>query len=495
MVLGGVLLSGLIAVGVYLGAVALATKNAMDIMYQPAVLPTFFASVAGTPTPPPPTARPGEPTATPAPTQAPAVAPAPTQAPEILPEWRGTERINVLLMGVDQENPTGTIRSDTMILVSIDPVGKRVGMISMPRDLLVSIPGHGQDKINAAYSLGEQLQPAGGGPALAMQTVRENFRVPVHHYATVDFRGFTRIVDAVGGIIVEVPYPIKDDEYPTDDGSNYTRLYVPAGLQHLDGLAALRYARTRHFDSDFGRQRRQQQVLQAIREQGLKLNLLPRLPEFITLLSGAVRHDFNSRDIPGLVRLGASIPPENIKSYGLSPEMTIVQDTRQGYYLIPVWARINAAFREMLGGTDLTAGTPTTAGSGTLAATATLRPKATATPTATPTATARAAPTGTPTVQPARLRVAVRNGTFVEGLAARKADILRGQNYTVMDIAQDPNAGQYPQSVVYNYGASNAQALAVARALGLPASAVKLGPAPAPPGTDIVVILGDDAPQ
>lgn len=513
LLMGGMLLSGLVAVGVYVGAVALAALQAADQIFQPAVLPTEIARPASTAAPLPATPQPGEP-----PAAAPPAIPVATAAPEILPEWKGTDRINVLLLGVDRRPGDDVPRSDTMILVSIDPAGRRVGMISIPRDLRVTIPGIGVDKINAAYPTGEGLRPNGGGAALAMQTVRDNFRVPIHHYATVDFRGFMKIVDAVGGISVEVPYPLKDDEYPSDEGFHYTRLYVAAGLQHMDGQMALRYARSRHFDSDFGRQRRQQQVLRAIREQGLKLNLLPRVPEFINLLKDSVRTDMPVGDLPGLARLGMGIKGEDIKSYGLTQEMTIVHDTPEAFYLDPDWRKINAAFREMLGGVSPSAGTPTAA-EVIPTPTTPLRPKATATtaprstapasrPAATGTAPARGtaspapaartpaagtATAATPTVPVQSLRVAVRNGTMVDGLAARNAEALRGRGYTVVDISQDPKAGEYPRSIVYTYGASTAQAQAVAQALGLPAGAVKLGPAPAPAGTDILVILGEDA--
>jgi hypothetical protein len=337
-----------------------------------------------------------------------------------------------------------------------------------------------------------------------METVQTNFKVPIHHFATVDFRGFTRIVDAVGGVTVEVPYALKDDEYPSDDGPNYTRLYIPAGLQQMDGTTALRYARSRHFDTDFGRNRRQQQVLQAIREQGLKLNLLPRLPEMVTLLAGSVRTDLDPRHLPSLARLGLSLDREQIKSYGMTVEMTIVHDSPTEFYLEPNWPKVNAALREMMGVAPAAAPAPT--GPVRPAATPTPRPVATRpaesspatkpAPTSAPAApTPRATPTATaaPTTTPAKVRVWVRNGTRVQGLAARNAEVLKGRGYTIVDVSQDPNAGQYPRSVVYLYGGERADAIILSQVLGLPASAVKLGPPPAPPGTDILVILGEDA--
>jgi LCP family protein required for cell wall assembly len=365
-------------------------------------------------------------------------------------------------------------------------------MLSIPRDLMVNIRGYGRDKINAAVPLAERDKLPGGGPALAMQTIEDNFRVPVHFFATVDFRGFTRIVDAVGGITVEVPYLLKDDEYPADEGSHYTRLYIPAGLQLMDGTTALRYARSRHFDTDFGRNRRQQQVLQAIREQGLKLNLLPRLPEMITLLAGSVRTDLDPRQLPSLARLGMSIDRDQIKSYGMTVDMTIVHDSPTEFYLEPNWPKVNAALREMMSGAPA-GGAPAAAKPAATPAPAKPAPSAPAAPTPAPRAAATA--TSAPTTTPAKLRVWVRNGTRVQGLAARNADILQGRGYTIVDVSQDTNAGQYPRSIIYIYGGARNDGIVLSQALGLPASAVKLGPAPAPPGTDILVILGEDAPR
>jgi LCP family protein required for cell wall assembly len=501
--------TGLVAVGVYVGSLLLATQQAMNEVFVPSVRATYAPAMAAAPTvpaEPAPTAAPGELP----PTRAPA---GPTAAPVVLPEWQGTDRLNVLLLGVDRRDGEDLPRSDTMILVSIDPVSKRVGMLSIPRDLWVTIPGYGPNKINAAFPLGEQSKLPGGGAGLVMQTVEYNFKLPVHHFATVDFRGFIKIIDAVGGIAVEVPYALKDDEYPADEGPNYTRLYIPAGLQWMDGATALRYARSRHFDTDFGRQRRQQQVLQAIRDQGLKLNLLPRLPELITLLSGSVRTDLDPRQLPALARLGAQIERDQIKSYGITADMTVVHDSPELFYLEPNWPKINAALREMLGGAPAPAQPPAprtpsvqppppravaTARPTEPAATATpgQRLAATATraiaPTATP-AAGRATATAAATAVAARVRVWVRNSTRVQGLAARTADQLRARGYAIVDVTQDANAGQYPKSIVAVYGVERAEGVALAQAIGLPASAVRAGAPPAPPGTDILVILGEDA--
>jgi hypothetical protein len=260
----------------------------------------------------------------------------------------------------------------------------------------------------------------------------------------------------------------------------------------MDGATALRYARSRHFDTDFGRNRRQQQVLHAIREQGLKLNLLPRLPELLALVAGSVRTDIDPKQLPALARLGSQIDREAIKSYGITVDMTFPHDTPELFYLEPNWQKINAALREMTGPAPGTAATATPAPAAKPAAPpiATRAPAPATVPTPSP---RPASATVAPTVPVARARVWVRNGTRIQGLAARHADILRAKGYPIVDVSQDPQAGQYPKSIVYLYGGDRQAAVAVAAELDLPATAVRLGPAPAPAGTDILVILGEDA--
>src|SRR4051794_34365113 len=193
---------------------------------------------------------------------------APPQQPEDalkdIPEWQGARRPNILLPGIDHRagEPVDGSRSDTIMVVSIDPPSKSVVMMSFPRDLWVSIPGYYPQRINVAH--------AAGGPALTARTIEANFGIKIDNYARVDFDGFEQVVDAIGGVIVDVDRPIKDDEYPTDD-YGLIRLYIPPGPMLMDGKTALMYARSRHSEDDFGRARRQQKVLMAIRDRGLQI--------------------------------------------------------------------------------------------------------------------------------------------------------------------------------------------------------------------------------
>lgn len=175
-------------------------------------------------------------------------------------------RVNIMVLGVD-----GTARlSDTMMMVSLDTSeldqeeGQlQASMISFPRDLLVEIPGYGEAKLNAAYPTGEQVDHPGGGVGLAKETLESISDQEIHYYAAFDFNGFQRIIDAVGGVTIDVPQDLYDPYYPTGDGSEEV-FSVDAGIQEMDGATALRYARSRQTTSDFDRAARQQQVILAV---------------------------------------------------------------------------------------------------------------------------------------------------------------------------------------------------------------------------------------
>jgi LCP family protein required for cell wall assembly len=234
-----------------------------------------------------------------------------------LPDWEGSDPFNILLLGLDQRDREREhdipARSDTMILVRIDPKAKSAGMVSIPRDLWVDIPGFGQGKINTAYTIGEVRKLEGGGPGLAKRTVEHNLGLKVDFYGRVDFRGLERIIDTLGGIVVDVERPIKDDEYPTED-YGIERVYIPPGLQFMDGHLALRYARSRHSENDFGRMRRQQRVLFAIRQRALQMQMLPRAPMLVGQAREMINTDLNLNQLIRLAKLAQQIDSERVSS-------------------------------------------------------------------------------------------------------------------------------------------------------------------------------------
>jgi polyisoprenyl-teichoic acid--peptidoglycan teichoic acid transferase len=231
----------------------------------------------------------------------------------LLPEWKGTDRINLLLLGIDRrddESLEGT-RSDTIMLMSIDPVTKSAAMVSFPRDLWVQIPGHGSQRINVAHAL--------GGPELVKRTLQAAFDIPVSYFARVDFRGFEHLVDTLGGVIVDVDRPVKDDEYPTE-AYGYQRVYIAPGPQLMDGKTALQYSRSRHSDNDFGRARRQQKVLVAMRDRALQLNMLPKAPQLVGIVQRTVTTDLGPEQMLALARLASEIDRDRITSLVVDTE-------------------------------------------------------------------------------------------------------------------------------------------------------------------------------
>lgn len=229
--------------------------------------------------------------------------------------WNGEGRFTVLVMGLDRRpGETGLqYRTDTMLIASLDPQTQSVGILSIPRDLYVQVPGYSQlQRINSAMVLGE-LAGEGNGPLLAMETVQYNFGIRIHDYIAVDFEAVIAMVDAVGGIEIDVPHPIADYQFP-DMNYGYDPLILSPGLQHMDGSLALKYARTRHGDSDFQRARRQQQVIFAVRDKALRVDALPGLiaqaPRLYASLSQNVYTSLSLEEIIQLVLYLKDVPAD-----------------------------------------------------------------------------------------------------------------------------------------------------------------------------------------
>ncbi len=242
--------------------------------------------------------------------------PTPTLIPTSVP-WGGSDRVNILLMGIDRRPGEPFIsRTDSIMIISIDPVGKSASILSVPRDLYVVIPGRGRDRINTAFVYGAAGNNPAGGAALAMQTVAYNLGVPINDYILVDFSAVIQGIDTLGGIDVNVPFTINDPTYPSMN-YGYDPLFIPAGLQHFDGVMALKYARTRHVDNDFGRAQRQQQVILAARQKALSLGisgLLAKTPIFYRQMEQGIRTDLSLEQIMSLATTASEIPSENIRS-------------------------------------------------------------------------------------------------------------------------------------------------------------------------------------
>jgi polyisoprenyl-teichoic acid--peptidoglycan teichoic acid transferase len=208
------------------------------------------------------------------------------------------------------------------MLVSFDPKTNSVGILSIPRDLYVEVPAdtvtgryYGLQKVNSAYVLGELARP-GYGAELAMQTVQYNLGIRVHDYVVFEFQTVIDVVNAVGGIDIDVKSPISDAQYP-DMYYGYDPLYIPAGRIHMNGELALKYGRSRHGSSDIDRAQRQQEVIMAVRDRILSYNMIPQLlvqaPNLWGSLSRHVKSGLSFEQMVQLLLYAKDIKPENIR--------------------------------------------------------------------------------------------------------------------------------------------------------------------------------------
>jgi polyisoprenyl-teichoic acid--peptidoglycan teichoic acid transferase len=359
----------------------------------------------------------------------------------------GHGRVNIVLLGLDRRpNDNEGTRSDTMLLLSIDQDNKGANILSIPRDLWIKIPGHGNNRINAAYSFGDQERPGKGGPPLVKQTIKENFGIQVDYFVEVDFNGFRSTIDAIGGITLDVKKPLVDNEYPTED-YGIKRIYIPAGLQRMDGQTALEYARSRHSDSDLGRNQRQQEVLLAIREQGVNLGLLTNT-QLQSALQSAIKTDLTPGDMVALGQLAIGMKRDSIRQFSIDANNTRSTFIDGNDVLVPDMTSINQLLHDF----------QTSSG-----------------PVNTKEAT----------------KINILNGTFTSGLAARTQKYLESKGFTIGNVDQASNAGKYPQTVINVYNGKQSVANDVANALGVSANQIKAKTG-GPTGVDIEVICGDD---
>ncbi len=337
-----------------------------QILFLPLPAPTFVVNpsiwpetgAAESPTVPPtpslsasptPLASPTEsPTFTPTPTSTPTVPPLPTTAPTpAAPLTMDSDAVNIVLLGTDIRTPGSAWRTDTIILITVNTRLKTAGMLSIPRDLWVYIPGYDYKRINTADFIGEYYKYPGGGPALIKRTILHNLGVPVHYYVRGDFNALIKLIDTLGGIDVAVDCPLEDIFPDPESPEGLYTLDLDAGIQHLDGKAALFYARSRLSTSDFDRSRRQQKVLRGLWDKALQIDVLPRVPELWKTLGSAVQTDLCLADILSLAYVGAQLEPQNLKGRFIGRDQVKGWVTPQGaQVLLPRPVEMQAALVE-----------------------------------------------------------------------------------------------------------------------------------------------------
>jgi LCP family protein required for cell wall assembly len=212
------------------------------------------------------------------------------------------DRINILLLGMGGKNHDGGNLTDTIMLVSLQPSTKKVAMMSVPRDMMISVEGMGWKKINAINALAESEKEGSGGEAIS-QAVSDVLGIPIHYYVRVDFQGFVNIIDELGGVEVYVDniledysYPISGQEDNPNYNSRYEHLYISQGWQTMDGSLALKYARSRHGlgieGSDFARSKRQQKIIEAVKNKLLKKENILK-PAMISSIASELRENIS----------------------------------------------------------------------------------------------------------------------------------------------------------------------------------------------------------
>jgi LCP family protein required for cell wall assembly len=230
------------------------------------------------------------------------------------------QAMTVLLLGIDRRpGETEPARSDTVIVARIDPERRRVALLSLPRDLIVDIPGYGRARINAASVYGELYPQLGGGVELMRRTVGNLLGIPIDYVVHIDFGGFIGAIDAIGGVDIDVENELYDPAYPTMDYGYMVAHFLP-GPQHMDGQTALIYSRIRHMDTIWHRNRRQQQVLLGVLRRVREQNPLERV-QAVASLTTALR-DYVHTDLPieqmiGLAWALRDIAPESVELYAL----------------------------------------------------------------------------------------------------------------------------------------------------------------------------------
>lgn len=344
--------------------------------------------------------------------------------------WDGAERVNVLVMGLDYNDwraaneGGGPPKTDSMILFTIDPINRTAGMLSVPRDLWVSIPGYNYARINTAYALGEAYKEPGGGPGLAMQTVEELLGVPIDYYAQIDFAAFIDFIDEIGGVKIDVPEKITVD--PMAVGKKNNVKVLKPGVQTLDGELALAYARARKTEgADFERSERQQQVIMAIRNQILRFDLLPTLIAksgvLYNQLSAGIHTNLTIDQVVRLAWLAAQVPEDQIKKGVIGPpdqvNFAVSPDGAQ-QVLKPITDKIRQLRDEIFANGSVNPAAANMSQNELLAA--------------------------------ENAKVRILNGSITAGLAAKTADYLKSQGINVIETGNAQVAPPSTEITFYN---------------------------------------------
>jgi LCP family protein required for cell wall assembly len=360
--------------------------------------------------------------------------------------------MHILLMGVDYGRNLGSQQTDVIIVVGINRATKQVSMLSIPRDLWVYIPTYGWSRINTAHRRGFAAGYPGGGPGLLSRTIEIHFGIPIDRWVRLDFQGFARVVDALGGVEMTVACPINLRYLaPGSSSKDQEDEILEPGVYHMAGATALRYIRTRRGSSDFDRARRQHQFLKAMWDQTKSPDIIPKIPGLWSALSDSFKTDLSLGDVLSLAPVALELEPQRIRSRYIGSSQTSGWTTAEGWQvLLPNYEKIQQVVASLY------------------------------------------APPYASDDQAAQegARIQVRNGTYRHQLAKFGEDQLRwyGLNVVDTDLADRPDYA-HTQIVVFNDKPKTVELLA--RELGVKPADIIQRPDPSQQA-DIMVILGDD---
>ncbi len=257
-----------------------------------------------------------------------------------------TNTQNILVLGSDRRADTPNWRTDVMMIVAIDRATGSAGVISIPRDLYVDIPNRGFGRMNTADYFGSNGgEDMAAGARTIADIIRRDMGIQIDNYIRLDFTGFRQVINALGGIDVQVDCPLEDYFLEVAIG----RPRIEAGLQHMDGQTALAYVRTRRQGGDFDRARRQQRVLMAVRDRAVSTDLLPRLPSLIPAALQLAQTDLNPFQLLSLARFGMSMDMSKLKGFVIDANMTEFYTTEEGAEVLkPDWDAIHEATGNLL---------------------------------------------------------------------------------------------------------------------------------------------------
>ena len=420
----------------------------------PSYTPTLTPGPSSTPT------RTGTPTMTPTVTDTPTITPTPTPSltptpmytptPLPTPGYQGNVK-HILLLGLDWTSNLGGQNTDVIMVAVINKDTKQVSMLSIPRDLWVYIPSYGWSRINVAHKIGHRTGYPGGGPGLLAEVLRINLGIPtIDHWVRVDFDGFARVVDALGGVEMTVACPVNLRYKPPTSETEEERILEP-GVYHMDGKTALRYVRTRRGTSDFDRARRQQQFLKAVWSQFKSPDILLKIPALWSALSDAYQTDLNLGDVLSLAPIALDLKPQNIRSRYIGANQVKLWTTSDGWQvLLPQPDKIQPVVASLYA--------PPSASENQIA--------------------------------DEGARIQVRNGTYRYQLAQIGADQLRWYGFNIVDTALADNP-DYQQTMILVFNDKPIALERLIKLLGVQPENVIHQPDPNQPA-DIQVILGND---